>query len=77
MRTFLGKLRGTFALDQRRSRIGELAIRIIIRRTADGFDEDCPARTEAAQRAIETRSGRNELGRGRAVEIGPRKRAER
>ena len=71
MGAFFGELRGALALDQGRGRIGEVAFRIVLRCPADRFDKDRPARSQTAQRAVETGRGRNELGRGRAVEIGP------
>ena len=52
MRAFLGELRRALALDEGGRRIRIVAVRIAQRGTTHGLDEDGPARSQPAQRAV-------------------------
>jgi hypothetical protein len=69
MRAFFFKLRTTLGIDQIGNRIRKLAERIVVRGHALGFDEDGPAGAETAQRVVETRGDRDQLGRRRGIEV--------
>ena len=69
MRAFFGKLGRAFALDQRRSRIGKIACRIVLRRSAHCLREERPARAKAAQHTVEPCGRCNQLSRRCAIEI--------
>ena len=58
------------AVDQERDRVWEAAFGIPGRFVAKRFDEQCPAGAQALQRVIGSGTYRDELGIGRAVEIG-------
>ena len=66
MRAFFLELRAALGVDQAGGRIGKFAPRIALRRLALRLDEDRPAGAEAAQRVVEPRGDRDELGRRRA-----------
>ena len=69
-RGFLGNCAARSRIDQRRRRIGKVADRIVARRTALGLDEDRPARSQPAQRAVEPRGVGDQFGGRCAVEVG-------
>ena len=67
------ELRPALGLDQRRNRFGKLAQRIALCHLTAGFDKDCPAGAEAAQRVVEPRRRADQLGRCRGIEVRPAK----
>jgi hypothetical protein len=69
MRTFLLELCTTFGIDELRGRFGEIADRIAAGGLAPGLDEDRPACAETAQRIVEPRGDRNQLGGRRRLEV--------
>src|SRR3546814_2953809 len=73
MRAFLGKLLSALEIDQRGSRIGKRADRIIERRSPYRLDPDCPARSQPPQRIVEAGGGGNQLGGGCGFEVRPAK----
>ena len=64
------ELRLALGVDQRRDRIRERALRIVLRRVAARLDEDRPAGAETAQRIVEPRGRADQLGR-RCASRGP------
>ena len=62
MRAFFLELGATFRIDQLGGGFGKIAERIAMGGLALGFDEDRPAGAEAAQRVVEPRGDRDQLG---------------
>ena len=62
-----------FFIDQPGQRFGEIGVRVVGGRPALGFDEQRPARTQAAQRVVQARRCGDQLALRRAVEVGATK----
>ena len=69
MRAFFLELGPTFRIDQLRGGFGKIAERIAVGGLALGFDEDRPAGSEAAERVVEPRGDRDQLGGRRGIEV--------
>ena len=69
MRAFLLELGPTFRIDQLRGGFGKIVERISVGGLALGFDEDRPAGSEAAERVVEARGDRDQLGGRRGIEV--------
>ncbi len=70
MRAFRLEHCAPLAVDEERDRVRKAAFRIAGRLAAQRFNKQCPARAQALQRVVEPGTDGDELGIGRAVEIG-------
>ncbi len=73
MRAFFLELRFALGIDDAGDGIGEVALGIMVGRLALGLDEDGPAGAEPAQRIVEARGDRHQLGGRGAVQVRPPK----